>query len=244
MVKRPLLDRRVRFDDRSRAFSVRPFVEGIPRRKQLWTIPDPLPLNQGTEGACVGFGWSAELAVDPIAYRVTDQFARTIYEGAREIDRQAGYNFPEGATVLAGAKFAKQQGWIREYRWAFGINDVIDTLVSKGPVVLGVNWYDGMYATEPDGRVRINGPLVGGHCILATGYYPAHPVWGGNWIQWVNSWGPSYGVRGVGYIRDTDLDRLLREDGEACVAMDIAPTNRVPWWQKAIRALGSPFRMD
>jgi hypothetical protein len=192
----------------------------------------------------VGFGWSAELAVHPVSLNVSTQFARNVYLGAREIDRQAGYNFPEGATVLAGAKYAQAQGWISEYRWAFGIDDVIDTLVGKGPIVLGVNWYDGMYATERDGRVRINGPLMGGHCILATGYWPNHPVWGGNWIQWVNSWGPMYGIRGVGYIRDTDLARLLQEDGEACVATDIAPVIRYPWWHKVLRAMGSPFRMD
>lgn len=216
----------------------------MPRRKQLWTIPNSLPLDQGSEGACVGFGWSAELAVDPITFNVSKNFALNVYNGARAIDQAEGNYWPEGASVLAGAKYAKRQGWISEYRWAFGIDDVIDALVSKGPVVLGVNWYDGMYATESDGRVRINGPLVGGHCILATGYWPDHPVWGGNWIQWMNSWGRTYGKMGVGWIRDIDLQRLLEENGEACVAMDIAPTNPVPWWQRILHAASSPFRMD
>lgn len=231
MFQRPKLDAKKFKDPRSRNYGIRPLVGAVTRKKQLWRIPTALPLNQGSEGACVGFGWSAELAVEPVQLNVSNAFARVMFEGSRRIDREMGNNYPMGASLLAGAKFAQQQGWISEYRWAFGIDDVVDTLVAKGPVVLGINWYDGMYSTETDGRVRINGNLIGGHCILATGYIPNHPVWGGNWIEWVNSWGWTYGVKGLGYIREADLDRLLRDQGEACIATDIAPPEyRKPWW--------------
>jgi len=108
---------------------------------------------------------------------------------------------------------------ITGYRWAFGINDVIDTLIVKGPVVLGINWHEDMYETQPDGLVTVGGRLVGGHAILAHGFWPGHPQHG-DVIVWTNSWGPSYGRNGTGYIRVADLDRLLQNNGEACVATD------------------------
>jgi hypothetical protein len=36
-------------------------------------------------------------------------------------------------------------------------------------------------------------------------------------FRWQNSWGLGYGVGGRGVIKAEDLERLLREDGEACI---------------------------
>jgi hypothetical protein len=131
-----------------------------------------------------------------------------------------GNNFPDGASVLAGAKVAKATGMVSQYRWAFGIDDVVDTLIQRGPVVLGLNWYESMYETDRQGRVTVSGALVGGHCITAFGFHPKHPIFG-PCVRWMNSWGPSYGLGGVGYITVPDLTRLLKENGEACIPTDV-----------------------
>lgn len=190
----------------------------------------------------MGFGWSGQMAVGPIMNPADNAYARQYYADAQELDRSEGRAFAEGATVLAGAKVAQDRGLITGYKWAFGIQDVIDSLVAKGPVVLGLNWYDGMYETGPEGRVAVNGPLVGGHCILATGFVLNHKTWGGNWIRWTNSWGPTYGVNGNGYIREMDLAALLAQDGEAVIADEIAPVVKRPWWDSIVWKLTSPFR--
>lgn len=39
-------------------------------------------------------------------------------------------------------------GFVPEYRWAFGVDDVLATLAHHGPVVLGLNWYAGMASHE------------------------------------------------------------------------------------------------
>jgi C1A family cysteine protease len=109
---------------------------------------------------------------------------------------------------------------IRYYAWAFGLNDVLQTLMRKGPVILGINWYDSMYETSLDGLVTVGGPLVGGHCIMVNGYIPNHPSFG-ECVLWTNSWGREYGVNGRGYVKVSDLDRLLKEDGEACIPTDM-----------------------
>jgi len=224
----PKLDRVPFFDSRSRDYPVRALLpRTVTRRKQIWGLPPQYPLDQGAEGACVGHGYAAELAAEPIVVPADQAFAFDLYERARAEDRAMGNHWPEGASMLAGARAAKAGGWISSYRWAFGLDDVIDTLVEIGPVVLGVSWYQQMYSTDPRGLVTIGGPLVGGHCILATGYWPAHPDFG-DCITWINSWGHDYGINGIGYLRISDLQRLLADQGEAVIAVDAAQLEPVP----------------
>lgn len=210
-------------DPRSRDYGVRPLLlKKAPAVKveRVWNMLPQFPLDQGQEGACVGFGWCAELAAEPVRYNTTNPYAFAYYENAQQIDRREGRHYESGATLLAGAKLAKELGMVGQYRWAFGLEEVVSTLVSMGPVVLGVRWYESMYETDDNYGVQIHGDVVGGHCILANGYYPNHPLHG-ECIQWINSWGPEYGRDGVGFLKLADLDRLLDEQGEACIATDI-----------------------
>jgi hypothetical protein len=225
----PKLDRIPHFDARSLDFPVRTLLpRRVERRQRLWALPAGYPLDQGDDGACVGFGYTGELAADPVVVPDTGQaFAQQLYELARAEDRKMGNTWAEGASMLAGAKALKNTGKITSYRWAFGIDDVIDTLCTIGPVVLGINWYTSMFQTRTDGLVTITGGLAGGHCILANGYWPAHPKFG-EVIVWTNSWGRSYGLSGVGFIKVADLARLLKEQGEAAIVVDVAPVVPTP----------------
>jgi hypothetical protein len=129
-------------------------------------------------------------------------------------------NSYEGTSVLAGAKIAQQRGYIERYWWAFGIDQVIDTLVGFGPVVIGIPWYDSMYTTRPDGLVEVGGRMVGGHAITLTGFERrgfGSPRRAREVVRWRNSWGLGYGLRGDGFIAVEDLERLLADRGEACV---------------------------
>lgn len=237
--QRPKVDCRFFKDNQSRSYSVRRRLTVERRQQTLWRPPlkSSLPLDQGGEGECVGFGWAAELQVPPIEIPVHNQFARNLYAGARQIDRAEGRFYQEsGATVLAGAKLAKKMGWISEYEWCFGMEDLKDTICARGPVVLGIPWYAGMYSTDVEGLIWANGELVGGHCILCVGYDPNHPKFGeGFWL--LNSWGKTWGLNGLGFLRDNDMRRLLvHEQGEACVARDIAPIPHVPWYRRVIKS--------
>jgi C1A family cysteine protease len=108
-------------------------------------------------------------------------------------------------------------GLLKEYRWAFGLDDVIDTVVWKGPVILGINWYQDMY-NPVGGVVRKGGKLVGGHCLLAVGYRTSSVRLGGKpAVVLLNSWGPDWGTNGMADISLEDLGALLKENGEAAV---------------------------
>ncbi len=238
----PGLGRRfTRHDPRSRQYGTRPLLpRTVVRAPVFWSLPGgPFPLDQGAEGACTGYGMAHELAAGPIVIPgVDDAYARLRYERNRAMDREMGNRFDEGATVLATMKAAQRDGLISGYRWCFGVDDVVDTLCVVGPVTLGIDWYSGMYATGPGGRVLVQGELVGGHFITLLGY-DVHRTWG-PCVLWVNSWGRSYGIRdnrlgveaGVGWLTVPDLERLLAANGEAVVPTDFfpepAPTEPIP----------------
>lgn len=233
----PQLGRHPHFDDRSRSYPIRTLLPARAlRTARIWDVLGPFPLDQQAEGACVGMGWSAELAADPVVIPVPDvSFAFRLYELAREQDRLMGNYWGDGASVLAGAKAAAAKGWVAQYRWAFSIDDVIDTLVAHGPVVLGVPWFSDMYRTDANGLVKVGGDLVGGHCLLAYGYLPGTDH--GPVVLLLNSWGDSYGIHGRASIKVDDLARLLADDGEACIAVDQLPAPprprpRLPWWRR------------
>jgi hypothetical protein len=224
-----------RHDERSRAFPIRSLLLAkAPRKRRLWT-PGPI-LDQGREGACVGHAWANEAMSSPVRVDLTraelpgtegerpwprdaQALAFALYRQAQRIDEWAGEAY-SGTSVLAGAKVMASLRFVRQYRWAFGVDDVIDTLVQHGPVVLGINWYYGMY-TAPGGEVQVTGQRVGGHAILTTGYDPERSVNGKpprEMVRWTNTWGVDYGDGGSAWISTDDLSRLLSEDGEACVS--------------------------
>jgi hypothetical protein len=78
----PRLDRLPQFDERSRGYPIRALVtEQAPLRSRGWACPTWL--DQGQEGACVGFSWSHELCAYPVPVgSIDDEFARRLQRGA------------------------------------------------------------------------------------------------------------------------------------------------------------------
>ncbi len=202
------LDRLVQFDPRSRNFPISYVNEGKVPRSYAWRCNTFL--DQGTEGSCVGFGNTHELIARPSEVQnLGASYAITIYKDAQKIDPWEGEDY-EGTSVLAGVKILHQQGWFESYRWAFGINDLILGVGRNGPAVIGVYWYEGMRDTDSNGYIHVSGSILGGHCLLCSAVnirekrFTLH-----------NSWGTTWGESGRCYISFSDMERLLREEGEA-----------------------------
>lgn len=214
----PRLDRLKQFDERSRLFRAAEGIEQYPLRSYSWN--KTIWLDQGAEGACVGFGCTHELAARPVVVPgLTNHFAREeVYWEAQKIDPWEGGSYPgaqptyEGSSVLAGVKVLQARGFLSEYRWAFGEEDLARTIGYRGPVVLGLNWYEGMFDADGDGFIHVDGGLAGGHCILAAGFSLKLDAY-----RLDNSWGIEWGVNGSCYLSRSDMSRLLAEDGEACI---------------------------
>lgn len=224
MVERKL-DWKSQHDERSRDYNIMSMINtSVPVQRKMWD--EGIVLDQGSEGACVGFGWMGEFLSQPAAPSpqpgvfATQMYAQDVYRTAKTIDEFPGEAY-EGTSVLAGAKVMKARGFIQSYQWAFSIEAIRDAIIQEGPVVIGIPWKDGMYETDANGVVKVSGKSVGGHCLVLTGYDPAMKIGTRKYevYRWRNSWGSGYGINGSGYIKATDLAKLLKGTGEACVPM-------------------------
>jgi hypothetical protein len=205
-----VFDRIPRFDKRSRQFPIRPLIAATKRRSYTWSCK--YWLDQGSEGACVGFGWTHEAGARPkVVPNLTNSIARKVYKLAQTYDEWPGEDY-EGSSVLGGAKAAEQMGWLVEYRWCFSEDNLAMTVGYKGPVVLGINWYEGMSDTDKDGIVTATGDLLGGHCILCNGISLKKGLY-----RLHNSWGKVWGINGDCFVSFEDMKKLLNQDGEACI---------------------------
>jgi hypothetical protein len=204
-----VFDRIPDLDPRNRNYPIRTLIDRnvvVPRGWSLKT-----QLDQGSEGACVGFAWAHELAAVPRKIPATNDYARNIYYRAQQIDQWEGEAY-EGTSVLAGAKVIKEQNHMMEYRWAFGLNDALLAISHYGPVVFGLNWYWGMMEPDDKGYVYPSGGLAGGHAIVGIAVHTKTKR-----IVLQNSWGDSWGKGGRCYVKWDALDELLQQDGECCV---------------------------
>ena len=115
----PRLDRIVQFDEESREYPIRALVPTASKpRSYTWRCD--AWLDQGYEGACVGFSFSHELAARPSVVKNTSYNSGIwVYNQARMVDEWPGENY-DGTSVLAGAKVLTANGYFKEYRWAFG----------------------------------------------------------------------------------------------------------------------------
>jgi len=211
------LDRIIQFDERSRNFPIS-LTEPRPRQSRLW--PCQAWLDQGKEGACVAFSLGHELAAEPVpvdASILTKEFlVRDIYWEAQKIDGWEGGAYPgampqyDGTSVLCGVKQLYRLGYCQSYRWAFGLEQLIEGVGYEGPAVIGIPWYKDMYDPDANGYVHMTGEVVGGHAILVRGV----DVENERFIL-RNSWGQAWGLDGDCYVSFTDMDQLLKNQGEA-----------------------------
>lgn len=208
-VKDPRLDRLVQFDPRSRNFPIRQLVSEKKPRSYTWRCRSWL--DQGREGACVGYSCNHEINGRPSEHDI--DIAMRIYKEAQKIDPWEGENY-SGTSVLAGVKIMQSLGYITEYRWAFGEADLRLSVGYAGPAIVGINWYEGMRNPDRNGYIHPTGEWLGGHAILCIavslkrGAYRLH-----------NSWGKDWGENGECWISFEDMDKLLRQDGEACIVV-------------------------
>jgi hypothetical protein len=145
------LDRVEQFDERSRGYSIASIRTTRKLRSYTWRCNDWF--DQGTEGACVGFALGHELAARPAEVKGLsyDFLVENVYWEAQKSDPWHGGSYPgavpvyHGTSVLAGVKRIKDLGYIKEYRWAFNIDDVLYGIGHNGPAVLGIPWHDDIH---------------------------------------------------------------------------------------------------
>ncbi len=219
-VQDPRLGRLKQFDERSRNFPIMALVEEKKPRSYSWSCG--LNLDQGYDSSCTGFSVTHEAVARPVVVKnLTNEIATEIYHRARQLDEWPGEDY-DGSSVLAAIKAGKERNWYLEYRWAFGLQDLIYAVGLKGPAVLGINWYEGMFNPDENGFIKPTGDIAGGHAILCNKVSLK-----GKYFTLHNSWGVGWGVSGEAKISFEDTEKLLYEYGEACIPVKRALGNKV-----------------
>lgn len=215
------LGRHVHHDPRSRTFPFRPPVT-VELRSVLWDRRVPI-FDQGTLGSCTGnaaAGWIATadalhpgLAAVAGHGPVDEQLAVWLYEQATRIDPFDGTYEPDdtGSDGLSVTKVLVQLGVVDRYEHAFSADAALAALM-LGPVLVGTNWYQGMFDPDARGVVTPSGSVAGGHEYLLVGYDADAEL-----VTFANSWGAGWGAGGYGRMTVPTLRRLLAEDGDATI---------------------------
>lgn len=248
VVHDPRLDRLVEFDERSRNYALADKIGRKKPRSYTWRIQAPYLIDQGREGACVGFAVANELQSRPAEVdfgslsEANDFSVREVYWEAQKIDPWDGGSYPgaspqySGTSVLSGVKIAKDMGYFDSYYWTFTLEDLVIGLGRHGPAILGLAWFDTCYAPDPSGFIRPMGRQVGGHALLARA---VRVEWkedseeetfddvdlDASYVTLRNSWGPwGYQSSGDCFVTLRDLGKWIDLRGEA-VFMDDRTTD-------------------
>lgn len=227
------LGRHVVHDVRSRAFGVRavmPAADVAPEPVPWWrrsvfdqNIPGERN-GRAAESSCTFQSVAGMLDSSP--YRLVPHVRAHAAELHDPAFRYRGYRLAQsfdpwdgeeptyfGSSGLAACQAAKALGLVPaewEYRWCFGMADVLDTLARLGPVSIGTNWYEGFDRPDAKGRLTPAGAIRGGHQTELVAYDDEDRE-----VVGVNSWGKRWGVNGRFRLRLHVLERLLGEDGDA-----------------------------
>jgi hypothetical protein len=216
------LGRLVSPDARDRSYPMQLAIRNLkpaPRKQPYKLGPT---LDQGHLPQCVGYSTRDKLASAP--FMVPDGKGPTpqqIYDGAQTLDEWPGNDY-DGTTVRGAFKFLQEEGYLKSYVWAQNVIDCEQFIRGGyGTIILGTNWYDGMFEPDKNGFVRPVGNVVGGHAYHLFWMDPTHQE---AWCK--NSWGERWGMRlnshsGCFKLSYSALDKLLGEEGEAGAGLEV-----------------------
>lgn len=198
----------------------------LPTRR-TWRIASRA-LDQGRTGTCVGHAWRNFLRAAPVRTEHGGLSAYDIYRAAilkdpwTENDAEVAFSdghpgLAYGTTVRAGAEAVTAAGHLASYVWAWDLPTVVTWVLMEGPVVMGTDWYASFNRPNTEGIItyRPGARPEGGHAWLLRGIDQRRSLALGT-----NSWGDGWGRSGDFLIPLADLDKLIREGGEACAAIE------------------------
>lgn len=184
--------------------------------------------DQGRTPQCVAYSWLHYVEDGPTTHapKTPQRNAQhrsgalydavTMYNWCQRNDQWPGENY-DGTSVRAGAKYLQAQGRISQYRWAGNIDELTRAVLTAGPVVVGTLWTRSMAFPDEEGFISVgdtSGQLYG-HAYLINGVNLNE-----NKARIKNSWGRDWGDDGNAWIALDELEWLINQDGEACLAIE------------------------
>ena len=170
----------------------------------------PRDLRQGV-GGCVGYAITHALISEPNSKQYGSYEAAMINSEAERIEGVAGIARP-GTSVLSGLNAAINLGYIVGYEVAESFDD-LKAMLKRGPVVVGLNMFQGMdrplpWCPEWIGITNKKKRIGTGHAMCALGH---DDRWfNGRFTYLQNSGGSEYGRGGIVYLGDGDMKFLFK----------------------------------
>jgi len=227
-----MLGRLKQYDPRNDNFPMQAHLENIPVEPKVWPSWDMFyrPLDQGFTGTCVGHGTKHYMLTTPIIQTKPYAYPTAIdlYIEACKRDpwpENDNGDLQFGTSVLAMFQVLKSQGYVKEYVHTRNVDEARLWLKTKGPLVIGIDWYASMMQTTDEGRIKVdfNSPIVGGHCVCVKYWskkYDAPVI--------TQSWGNAFGAlmkdgsrSGYGFMDPNDFNRLINQDGDCIAALEV-----------------------
>jgi hypothetical protein len=208
---------------------------GVPLPTQkTWAISGT-SLDQGQTGTCVGHAWRNFLRCAPMRTEKSGPSPFDIYRSAVTLDEwsenddeatlpDGDPDLDAGTSVRAGAKAVTGFRRLKSYLWAFALQPAVEWVLTKGPVVLGTDWWSSFQVPDSAGIVQIKpgARVIGGHAFLWRGVDTKRAL-----AKCTNSWSDDWGKSGEFYIPLRDVERLIADNGEACTAIEKAFTAKM-----------------
>lgn len=119
----------------------------------------------------------------------------------------------DGTSTDAPFRVFRNLGQIAEWRWNFGVDDVLRCLAQYASCSIGIVWRSDMMDTDDRGFIHWSGAEEGGHAVcLDTIVVTKRLVYVEGPQSWEEDWGA---INGRFRMTADDLDAALRADGES-----------------------------
>ena len=178
-----------------------PAPEHLPDRK-LWRAPSQELDQIGPTCTVYSIGSFLEASPMMTPEGKLPKFA-PLYARARDLDEIPGTDY-EGSTVHGAAMAYAEAGWIGTYLWTNSPEALRTWLYTRGTVVVGTDWYEGMMDTDRAGYLNLTGPIVGGHAYNIVGHSRKRQAY-----RIRQTWGDEWGEQGRAWIHERDLHELI-----------------------------------
>lgn len=215
-----MLGRIIVEDERDKKFLMSSVIPATSTRKYRYWWSGGWWGDQGRTSQCVAFSWLHWLEDGPVTQSKVPPPCinpTELYDDCQNNDQWPGSGYA-GTSVRAGAKVLKRRGYVDGYKWAWDADTAVRALLEAGPLVIGTWWYYDMFFPKIKGNkgyITATGNKVGGHAYLLNGVNTKL-----GFVRIKNSWGRLWSRNGYAYMSIEDLDKLIKEDGEACLAIE------------------------
>jgi hypothetical protein len=172
-------------------------------------------LNQLDKPHCGGFTMAHYGICHPMPSIYTNDDGHDFYKQCKITDLQPGME--NGTSCRSMAVTGKRLGMWKTYAFATSVDEIYQWILTEGSVMMGTEWYEGMFLPDENNIIHCTGSIAGGHAWLALGVNLNT-----GFIDGLTSWGPDFGDNGHFKISLTEFSYLFARQGEAIAAVEVA----------------------